>query len=116
MKRESGAGGSRRHGRGLGSWTAIAAAVAACALALAVPGAASAAAPKANTGGAHNVSYGSATLNGTVNPGGSATSYYFQYGPTHLYGGQSAIGSAGAGGKGVAVTVGIGGLQPLTTY
>jgi hypothetical protein len=86
------------------------------ALALALPAGALAAAPKATTGGARNVSYGSATLGGSVNPGGAATSYYFQYGPTHLYGGQSAIGSAGAGDKGVSVAVGISGLQPLTVY
>jgi hypothetical protein len=90
--------------------------VAALALALALPGAALAAAPKATTGGTHNVTYGSASVNGTVNPGGSATSYYFQYGPTHAYGGQSAIGSAGAVDKGVAVSVGLSGLQPLTVY
>ena len=86
------------------------------ALVLALPTAALAAAPKATTGGARNVTYGSATLGGSVNPGGSATSYYFQYGPTHVYGGQSAIGSAGAGDKGVSVSVGISGLQPLTVY
>jgi hypothetical protein len=62
------------------------------------------------------VSYGSATVSGTVNPGGGATSYYFQFGPTHAYGGQSAIGSAGAGTKGVSVAVGLSGLQPLTVY
>jgi hypothetical protein len=86
------------------------------ALVLALPAGAQAAAPKATTGGARNVSYGSATLGGTVNPEAGATSYYFQYGPTHAYGGQSAIGSAGAGDKGVSVAVGISGLQPLTVY
>jgi hypothetical protein len=84
--------------------------------ALALPSAATAAAPKATTGGAKGVSYGSATVTGTVNPGGAATSYYFQFGPTHAYGGQTAIGTAGAGGKGVSVSTGLTGLQPLTVY
>ncbi len=75
-----------------------------------------AAKPTANTGNARTVTYDSATLGGSVNPGGSATSYYFQYGPTRAYGGQSAIGSAGSGSKPVQVAVGTAGLQPLTIY
>jgi hypothetical protein len=86
------------------------------ALAIAMPSVASAAGPKATTGGAHNVTYGAASVNGTVNPGGGATSYYFQYGPTRAYGAQTGIGSAGAGDKGVSVSVTLGGLQPLTVY
>ena len=93
-----------------------AALVAIAALVLALPGAAAAAAPKASTGPARLVSYGTASLTGTVNPAGDAASYYFQYGPTRAYGGQSAIGSAGAGTKGLPVTVAVSGLQPLTIY
>src|SRR3954451_2949917 len=93
MKAESGAEGSRPGDGGHKSWIAAVIAAATCALALAAPGAAWAAAPKATTGGAHNVTYGTATVNGTVNPGGAATSYYFQFGQTHAYGGQTAIGS-----------------------
>ena len=78
--------------------------------------AAAASKPSATTGGAKAVTYDSATLGGSVNPQGLATSYYFQYGPTKAYGGQSAIGSAGSGAKGVSVAVAIGGLQPLTIY
>jgi hypothetical protein len=85
--------------------------------ALALAGAAQAASkPTVNTGAAKSVSYAAATLGGSINPQGSATSYYFQYGPTRAYGGQSAIGSAGEGGKAVQVAVGVGGLQPLTIY
>jgi hypothetical protein len=62
------------------------------------------------------VSYASATLTGTLNPHGSDTSYYFQYGPTHAYGGQSAIADAGSGATAVGVSLAIGGLQPLTLY
>lgn len=95
--------------------TGAIAAAALAALATAGP-AAAATKPSATTGGAKAVTYNTATLGGSVNPQGSATSYYFQYGPTKAYGGQSPIGSAGAGTKGVTVAVPIGGLQPLTIY
>jgi hypothetical protein len=85
--------------------------------ALALPAAAHAAsAPKASTGPARDISYGSATLSGTVNPSGSNTSYYFQYGPTKAYGGQTAIADAGAGTGNVGVRLAITGLQPITVY
>jgi hypothetical protein len=90
---------------------------AACVLALAAaPGAALAVAPKATTGGAKNISYATATVSGTINPGGEASSYYFQYGPTRAYGGQTGIGSAGVGDKGVERLENLSGLQPLTVY
>lgn len=73
-------------------------------------------APKANTGGAKEVSYASAVLAGTVNPNASNTSYYFQYGPTKAYGSQTAISDAGAGSGGVPVRLAISGLQPITVY
>jgi hypothetical protein len=75
-----------------------------------------AAKPSVTTGGSKAVTYASATLGGSINAEGSVTSFYFQYGPTRAYGGQSAIGSVGAGTKPVAVAVGIAGLQPLTIY
>jgi hypothetical protein len=84
---------------------------------LALPAAAHAAVvPKVNTGGAREVSYGSAVLTGSVNPNGSNTSYYFQYGLTRAYGSQTAIADAGAGAKAVSVRLPISGLQPLTVY
>jgi hypothetical protein len=73
-------------------------------------------APKVNTGPAHQVTYSSAVITGSVNPNGSETYYYVQYGPTRAYGAQSAIGRAGSGTHGVAVSVPLGGLQPLTRY
>jgi len=85
------------------------------ALILAAP-AAAASKPGVTTGGAKDVSYASAALTGTVNPNAQNTSYYFQYGPTKAYGGQSAISDAGAGSKGVSVKVAVGGLQPITVY
>jgi len=82
-----------------------------------LPGAAVAATPPTvSTGGAGSVSFGSATLNGTVNPRGTDASYYFQYGPTRAYGLQTGILDAGAGTKGVHVAIAVGGLQPLTRY
>jgi hypothetical protein len=85
--------------------------------ALALPAAAlGASGPAATTGGARQVSYGSATLTGSVNPNGSDTSYYFQYGPTKAYGGQSAIADAGAGTHRLSVALALAGLQPLTLY
>jgi hypothetical protein len=69
-----------------------------------------------STGAAQQVSYDSAVLTGTVNPRGSATSYYFQYGPTTQLGGQTAIADAGAGTGAVKVSVPVSGLQPLTAY
>jgi hypothetical protein len=72
--------------------------------------------PSVSTGGATAVSFGSAILNGTINPRGTDTSYYFQYGPTKAYGLQTGILDAGGGGKGVHVAVAVGGLAPLTQY
>ncbi len=72
--------------------------------------------PKVATNGSRDVSYNSATLIGSVNPNGSNTSYYFQYGPTRMYGAQTTIADAGAGTNAVSVRLGITGLQPLTLY
>ncbi len=102
-----------RRGRGA-RWAAVALGLLA-APAIAAP-AQAASTPTVTTGGAKSVTYAAATLGGSINPQGSGTSYYFQYGPTRAYGGQSAIGSAGAGTKSVPVAAAIAGLQPLTIY
>jgi len=73
-------------------------------------------APTVETGSAQQVGYGSATLTGSVNPHGSDASYYFQYGPTQAYGGQTAIADAGAGAHATNVSLPVAGLQPLTVY
>jgi len=72
--------------------------------------------PGAYTGAAVAVSYGSATLRGAIAPRGSATTYYFQYGPTAAYGSQTAVGDVGAVRGAVKVSVAISGLAPLTVY
>ncbi len=68
------------------------------------------------TGGASSVGYGSATLNGTIVPRGSETSYYFQYGPTRAYGLQTGVLDAGSATNSVHVAIAISGLAPLTAY
>ena len=47
---------------------------------------ATSAAPAAATGSATNVTTSSATLNGTVDPNGRATVWYFEYGTSTSYG------------------------------
>lgn len=75
--------------------------------------------PAVGTGAAHDVTYNSATLTGSIAPRGSATSYYFQYGPTKAYGGQTPLAQVAAlpvGRSAVAVSTPVSGLLPVTTY
>jgi hypothetical protein len=72
--------------------------------------------PVVTTGGAANVQPTTVVLNGTVNPKGAETTYFFQYGTTSLYGLTTPATSAGAGNKGVKIAVAVGGLAPFTTY
>ncbi len=86
-------------------------------LMLALPaGALGASPPGVYTGTARAVSYGSATLTGSIDPRASNTSYYFQYGPTKAYGAQTTLADAGAGTAKVPISVPVSGLQPLTVY
>ncbi|HEX4465886.1 MAG TPA: hypothetical protein VH025_01745 [Solirubrobacteraceae bacterium] len=71
--------------------------VLACAMPLVAQAASGPVAPKATTGGATAVRGSSATLAGIVDPGGAATSYSFQYGPTIAYGKQTSPGQLPAG-------------------
>ena len=84
--------------------------------ALALPASALAAYPVVTTGGTENVTYGAATLQGTVNPRGGETDYYFQYGTNAAYGAQTALTPAGHGNAAVAVTGSVTGLQAATKY
>ncbi len=72
--------------------------------------------PGVYTGAAESVGYGSAVLVGSIDPHGSNTSYYFQYGSTRGYGAQTAVADAGAGVSTVRVSMPVAGLQPFTTY
>jgi hypothetical protein len=58
----------------------------------------------------------SALLTGVVNPKGIPTSYYFQYGPSTLYGAQTPTVSVGAGTTGVKVGQSVAGLQRGVVY
>jgi hypothetical protein len=57
-----------------------------------------------------------ATLNASINPGGAATSCYFQYGLTTSYGNFSATNTLAAGTNSAPVSIGITGLAAGTLY
>jgi len=65
-----------------------------------------------------NVTATSATVSGSVNPRGGATSYYFQYGTSTRYGGRTPTPSAQLAGGTTASTVSaaLTGLRPYTRY
>jgi hypothetical protein len=59
----------------------------------------------------------SATLQAQVDPGGSETTYHFEYGTSEAYGQSTPESSPiGSGGSGVPVAVNIQGLRPASTY
>jgi hypothetical protein len=75
--------------------------------------------PTVTTGTATKVASTLATINGTVNPNGSATTYYFEYGPTPSYGNTVPISPQSAGGGAINVNVSAdisGKFTPTNTY
>ena len=72
--------------------------------------------PAVVTGSTSSVGDTSAVLHGTVNPNGSSTTYYFQWGLTSGYGVNGKPHSAGAGVKAVSVHETASGLSPGTVY
>lgn len=74
--------------------------------------------PEPVTQTASEVGQASATLAGTVNPHGVATTYRFEYGKTTTYGTRIPVPneSAGSGSEAVQKTQAISGLQENTTY
>ena len=72
--------------------------------------------PSVTTLAATSVTGISATLNGTVNPNGLATTYYFQWGTTTSYGNTTTSSSAGSGTSNVNVSANITGLTANTPY
>jgi hypothetical protein len=91
--------------------------LAATSIFFAAAGAAHAAsAPTAITGPVSAVSPTTATLTGTVNPNGAATTWYFEYGTSTSYGSKTASTNAGSGTANANVTSGLTGLKPATTY
>jgi hypothetical protein len=77
------------------------------------------AAPSATTGAASNLETTKATLEGSVNPNGPDTHYYFQYGTTTSYGQDSPTppgNDAGFGETAVPASTALTGLKPGTLY
>jgi hypothetical protein len=85
-------------------------------LALLAPAALAAGEPVVSTGNATAITPTSATVNGTVNPEGQSTTYYFEYGTTTSYGTRTSTADAGAGTADVKVSTAIELLTPNTTY
>lgn len=85
---------------------------------VAAPSAYAAASPTVKPRAVTAIGQTAATLHGTVNPNGLATSYQFEYGPTSALGKGAPLtaGSAGAGTLPVAEATRITGLSPDTTY
>jgi hypothetical protein len=95
----------------------LAATATVAALALVVlTGAAVAAAPTGTTGPTTVVGSTTATVTGTVVPGGQSTSWYVEYGTSASYGSQTSTKSAGSGSSAVTVSAGLTGLKVGTTY
>ena len=72
--------------------------------------------PAAATGAASSVTTTAATLNGTVNPGGVATTSAFEYGKTTSYGATTTAQPAGADFADHPASSDVSGLEPGTTY
>jgi hypothetical protein len=79
-------------------------------------GASTVAAPTVATGSVNNVRGATASLNGTVNPNGLATEYFFQFGPTVAYGSETSVGALVAGTTTIKVALTETGLQPNWHY
>ena len=74
--------------------------------------------PSATTGSASSTGSSTATVNGSVNPGGAATSWWFQYGTSTSYGSTapSPAASAGSGTTAQPVSVTVTALRKKTKY
>jgi hypothetical protein len=78
--------------------------------------AATGSAPTASTGAASQTTPSAATLTGTVNPNGTATTYLFQYGASTGYGSQTGVVPVGSGTASVNASAPLSGLTANTTY
>jgi hypothetical protein len=74
------------------------------------------AAPTATTGAAESVTTGSAAVTGTVNPGGDATTYQFEYGTSTAYGLTTPAADAGSGTTDAPARATLSSLTNNTTY
>jgi hypothetical protein len=73
-------------------------------------------APVVTTGAGTGPGADGGTLTGGVNPGGAATNWWFEYGPTDAYGSSTAPQAAGSGSAPVPVSSALSGLEPNRTY
>jgi hypothetical protein len=73
-------------------------------------------APTVTTQSATSVSVSSATLQGSVNPNGEPTSWYFEYGTSTSYGTKTSVRSGGSGTRATNVSVSVSGLAAGATY
>ena len=96
--------------------TTLRAVVIAGALLCAPATAAAAEKPVVASGAATGIEQTTVVLNGTVTPKGAATTYYFQYGTSTLYGAVTPAGTVAAGSGRVKVSAAVSGLAPVTTY
>ena len=85
-------------------------------IARAAPAVAAAAAPTATTGEPKDVTATTATVPGTVNPNGTATTFVVEYGTTTAYGSSTPAQDAGSGVTPADVEAALTGLAPSTTY
>jgi hypothetical protein len=67
------------------------------------------------TGAASSATTQNATLNGSLNPEGTAAEYFFEYGPTTSYGNTTMPATSSSGAE-VQVSAPVGGLVPYTQY
>ena len=84
--------------------------------ALASAPSATTAGPSATTGPATVVGSTSATVTGSVNPGGQATTWIVEYGTSTSYGSKTTAKSAGSGSSAVSISADLSGLHVGTTY
>ncbi|WP_395736525.1 choice-of-anchor tandem repeat GloVer-containing protein [Prosthecobacter sp.] len=73
-------------------------------------------APQVITGSFPNAAQTGFSLDGVVNPLGTATTYYFEYGEDTSYGEQTTVQNAGSGIAALPVSVTVNDLLPGTTY
>jgi RTX calcium-binding nonapeptide repeat (4 copies) len=73
-------------------------------------------APVATTGGASLIGPFGGTVTGTIDPNGTATDWYVEYGTKTSYGSKTASTSAGSGSSAITVSVALLSLQSGATY
>ncbi len=72
--------------------------------------------PVTSTRAASTVGRNEATLEGTVDPAGAESTYYFEYGPSRSYGSKTESTGVGSGTANVEVGRAVAGLEAGTTY